>query len=272
MSGPALGAAVQVERHRHRHHPDPDQLEEVAEPPAELHVGHQQRGHQRGGQHHGAHHNHQVGEAAGEQVGPRGAQRDQDVEGAAERQRGDRLGAAGFRHGRDQVGQQDAGGAEPTDHEQQQRLEHQQQAYGARAAQLRHRRQREHRPAHRQRGGAGEGDHAVVLHEHARRGQAVDGEQRGHGREGRAHDHRAAVAAARSHQRQRHGGERGQPGAHRDRQEVHAGGDLHFVLSHEVDQRRGHHGAGAQQGRQRDDAILESTAHPGCYRLAARTS
>ncbi len=65
-----------------------------------------------------------------------------------------------------------------------------------RPAQRGQRAQREHERAGGQRRRAGERDHAVRADEHARRREAVHGEQRGHRRERRAEQHRAPVAAA----------------------------------------------------------------------------
>ena len=90
-----------------------------------------------------------------------------------------------------------------------------------RAIQPRQAREGEHRGTDRQRGAAGQRDHAVVPDEHAGRHEPVHREERRHDREAAANDDRARVAAPRTDRHQQHGQRGGRQGADADAVEMH---------------------------------------------------
>ena len=76
-----LGGAVQVECDRGADEHEPDELEAVAEPPAELHEVVHERAHERGGEEAEADEDERVAEPLGEKEGVERAQRDVPVRG-----------------------------------------------------------------------------------------------------------------------------------------------------------------------------------------------
>ena len=133
--GARLGAAMKVERHGGAHEADADQLEQVPEPPAEVHVAPDERRHERHRQQHRAEHHEQVGSAAREQVRWRArAQAERSVEDEAEREHDHRRGAARLRHARNDRGREDPGGAKAGHEHEQRALEPEQSTHALSAA------------------------------------------------------------------------------------------------------------------------------------------
>ena len=174
------------------------------------------------------------------------------------------LPASGTR-GHDLRGE-DPGEAEADDQHQQDSLQPQQRPHVRVPADRRRGGQRQHRAADRERGGAGEGDDAVVAGEEPRRGQPVNRQQRGHRREGGADQHGAAIAALHADNRQRHGGARGEPGADRDRQEVHRAVDLDLLGAEEVKDRDRADGAATEHDEHREASLSQQCTHTPAYR------
>ena len=148
---------------------DAEQLDHVAEVEGERAVAHHQLGHERPAEPEAADEHEQVGGAAGQRVGADRAQREQRVEGDAEREQHERGRAAGLRDAGHRGGEEQADRAEQQDRDGEPGLQDEHAARirsGRRMAGQRG--QREHGAAGGQRGGAGERDHAVGADDESR--------------------------------------------------------------------------------------------------------
>ena len=157
---------------------DPDELEEMPQPPAELHIRHQQRRWQGRRERGDPDHDDHVGRAMRQQVGLERAEQQDAEQRGAEDERDPRGRAAGRRDAWDDVRHRQSDQAEEENGDEAERLQGEQRAHGARAAERRRCRQREDRSAGGERGRTGEGDDAVHPDDHAGRRKPVDREQR----------------------------------------------------------------------------------------------
>jgi hypothetical protein len=130
-----LRLAAQVERHRDADQRDPDDLEEVAEPPAELRVVEHERADEGGAEPDRPDGDEQVGAPAAEQERPRRAKGEEGEERESEDEQGVGGRRRGLRHVRDQGGSGEADRAERDDAGHEDDLEGEQEPDPERAAQ-----------------------------------------------------------------------------------------------------------------------------------------
>ena len=170
-------------------------------------------------------------------------------------------GLSGSGHGRDETGDRHPDDAQPDNTYERDCLQAEQRSDSLRPTQPGKCRERENGAAHRECHSAGQRDHAVVADHDARRGQTVNGEQRGHHREGRAHEHDPAVTPLYADDRERDGRHRRHDGTDADADEVHVGPESVGVLPEEVEARAGDHGARSEEREVLDHAIARKRPH-----------
>jgi hypothetical protein len=148
---------AQVDRNRDPDHDDAEQLEGVAEPPAELHVVEDERPHESGGEERKAHDHEQVREAPGQKVGVDRPDLEEGEENEPDGEECERQGAARLGNGRDELRPEHPDQADQYDGEEQDRLEDEQGPNASRPVDRRQGREREDRGADDERGAAREG-------------------------------------------------------------------------------------------------------------------
>ena len=228
-------AAGKVERRRDADERDAAQLERVAAVERHVPGAVDKLGEERHGEPGAAGHDQQVGRALGQRVGAHGAVGEHGQAAQPPGQQGERRRTAGGRHHRDDRRERQRERAEREHADREDRLQDEQRGDPARAAQGRDGREREQRGADRQRGAAGERDHAVHADDHSGRREAVDREQRGSRRERGAEQDGPAVACADAGHRQAGGHDRGGAGGDDDGEEVRLRGEDDRLLADEHD-------------------------------------
>ena len=261
---------TEVQRHRDPEHEDAQQLEDVAEPPAELHVVQDQGADERRGEKREADDDEEVASPAREEKRVDRAHGQVGVEEKAEREEGERERATGLGHERDEIRDEHADCSEKRDGDQKQHLEDDQVTDALAAVHQRQRREDEDERADRQRRTAGEGDQAVPRDEHARGRQPVEREQRSHHGEGRAGEDGAGVIAAGTDDRQEHRGGGRRHGGEADAVEVDAVARMGMMASDD-DERGGRESDAHGTGEQRRGRLCpKQRVHARCYRSRER--
>jgi hypothetical protein len=217
----------------------------VPEPPAEVHVAEQKRGAQRGHEPCDADGDEQLSDAAREEVRSQGPHLEQAEACEAEEEDCDRERARRLGHGRNEM-RVDAGCHAERDHDcGHERERDEQRPNGVGPGEARDRAQGEERCADGERRAARERDDSVVTHEHARRRDPVQAEERGHHRECSADENGASVVAHGSRDRERDRRRHRSRRREGDEPEMHGRTEVDHVLAHELHQERGHAGHGS---------------------------
>lgn len=193
---------AQVERDGEPDERDARDLEAVPEPPVEVRVAHQEGRHEREPEPPDADDDREISAAAAQRVGASRAERDEAQQHGPGDQQEDRRPGSRRGNARNQGRVGDSESAHGEDHDHCGELDSEDAPQIARICQRGHAQEREQSGADRDRDAAGDGDDAVRADEHTRRREPVDGEQRGHGREGATCDHGARVSLARTAERQ----------------------------------------------------------------------
>ena len=230
----------------------------MAEPPAELHEPEHQRAVERRREGRETHHDGEVGRAAREQERAcrTDCERDEHRETGDEqrdRRGGSRLGDCGH-----ETRDDDREQPKRDDGHRERRLHRERPPDRRRRREQRRSREHQDRRPDGQGQCSGQRHHPVVADEDGRRRQAVDGEQRGHRRERRAHRHRAGVASAGAEGGQRHCRSRRDRGCRADEVEVHPHRGHHHALADGREQQHGHRGRGSER---REDGGRASVGH-----------
>jgi hypothetical protein len=89
----------------------------------------------------------------------------------------------------------------------------------------------------------------------------MDGQKRGHHREGRTEQHDAAIPSANADDRERQGCHRGGESGDADAGEVPLRAQHHHAMAEEVEERRGHDGAGPEQHQERREPVANEEPH-----------
>ena len=257
---PRLGGAAQVERDRDADDRDPDELEAVAEPPAELVVAQEHRRRKRGGQPGDPDEDEQVSVAMREQEGAKRTPGERAVEDEADGEERQRRRAAGLGDGRNELRVGDGEHAETEDSGQEETLDDEENANG-RTPELRDGGKREDRAADRQGGAAGERDDAVVAHQDVRGRDPVQGEECCHHGERGPDQDCAAVVAPRAHDRQDDRGDGRCQRGQADAAEVEHPSERDLVASEEVPGRRRECRHRSAKHEDRSDPIAGTTPH-----------
>jgi hypothetical protein len=265
-----LRAAVEVRRRRDPDEEDPEELEGVAEPPAQLRVLEEERRDERRAQEREPDDDEEVGPAAREEEGVDGAHAEEADEREADGEGGEGERAARLGHGRDEARPQHPDRPHERHRGEEDRLQGEQRPDALRALGRGKRRECEHGGADRERGAAGEGDEAVRAHEHARGGEPVQGEESGHDGERRADEDRAGVVATGADDRE------GQSGRHRaeragaDAPEMERAPEVGLATADRRQGRDRQRHAGCADGGRGASPRSQSRSHAALYRRRGR--
>ena len=249
---PRAAAAAQVVRGGRADERDPDDLEQVAEPPAEVHERQHQRAVDRRGEEGEPDDHREISGAARQQERRRRADGDRGEEDEPDGDQRPGRGRTRRGHGRDEARREHADQAEARDLEDDDDLERDRLGDRLRRVEVAKTRENEDRRAHRQGRPTAQGDQPVRADEHTGRHEPVHGEQRRHDGEGAADNHRAAVADPRSGHRQRDRRRRGREGGDADTVEVHPERRHDHALAEERQERHRDGGARRQKGNDRE--------------------
>src|SRR5215211_1873405 len=205
-----------------------------------------------------------------EQEGAEGAPRKRAVEAEADDEQEERRRASRFRHRGYEHGERDAGEPERENGEEQDRLSDQERADLARSPKLGQGGERKDRAADGERGAAGKGDDAVVAHQHARRRDPVECEERCHDRERCPDQDGTPVAPAGADHGENDGGDGGGEGCDADAREVEVTAERDLVARKEVAGRRGKRRQSSAEDEDRSDPIAGTSPHASRMIGAAR--
>ena len=257
-----LNRAVEVDGDCDSDDRDARQLEAVSEPPAEISEGQEQRRWQGGRQPGDPDDHREVHGPLRQEVRLQRPQDEHRVERDADDEGDDRRSARRRRDGGHEARHCHADDAEPDHADQRNALQDEEGADSLGSPERGQSRECEDGAADGQRCRPGQRDHAVVPDHDARRGKTVDGEQRGHHRERRAHEHDPAVLASHSDQCQRERGEGCNEGADSHADEVRARPEVvRVVVREEVQGDPGDDSSDPEQGEILDHAIARNWPH-----------